>query len=416
MEFSTYDLYAMQLIRYFIVQHGYQIVRVQQHKDDIWLMNAKQELYPVLRISSKSNAGTLSDSEYIRNVHRIILNLIHREGPIMIINTNPEATDVHNAMMSQIKVSIDGVSDLQLKKTFPGIDHIIHNVENAQQELVDLSREIEEAQLHHQKESVARAKKAAMPKATYVWMGIAILVYVATYIMTMLTQSAVMGVLTTGAYYKMNVVAAHEYYRLFTAGFVHGNVFQLMIHLYIFYCIGKISERMYTKKQYSLILLSSMLIGNVFVLIGEGNVLSIGMSAGMIGLICAYLVTLAENGSWRLPMVRVSMIKLIWYGLLLLLVSGVPLIGVLGGAITGLFLGILFHGGKRYQELRKHVKVAGGVLLLSLAYLSAMVSQVQPIQKDIDQQYIAVFRNTPLDAYATYVKSCFEVQYGKEQL
>lgn len=414
MEFSTYDLYAMQLLRYFIVQHGYQIVRVQQHKDDIWLMNPKQEQYPVLRISSKSNAGTLSDTEYIRNVHRIILNLIHREGPIMIINTNPEASQVSNPILNQIKVTKEGVSDTQIMRIFPGIDRIIHDVQDEQSEFVEISKEIEEVQMHQQKATMAKAKKAALPRATFVLMGIAVLMFLATYVMTLLTQSAVLGVLSTGGYYKMNLVAAYEYYRIFIAGFVHGDVFQLLIHLFVLYSIGKVCERMYTKKQYILIFLVSMVMGNIFVYIGAGNVLSFGMSAGIIGLLMAYLVTLAENGSWRLPMVRVSMMKIIWYGILMLLVSGVPLIGILGGAISGLFMGILCSGGKRHQELKKNVKIAGGILMACVLYLCTMANHVQPLQKTVDERYVDVFRHTPLNAYADYLQSCYERQYGKE--
>ena len=36
MQISEYDLFAYQLLHYLVVQQHYRIVRVQQHKDDLW--------------------------------------------------------------------------------------------------------------------------------------------------------------------------------------------------------------------------------------------------------------------------------------------------------------------------------------------------------------------------------------------
>lgn len=415
MDIATYDLYAMQLLRYLIVTFDYQIVRVQQHKDDIWVMNPRQENYPVLRISSKENACTLSDTDYIRNVHRIILNLIHREGPIMILNTNPKCSLIDNALMTQIRITRDEISDLSILSTFPGIDHVIHDVEDVSTEFANISKEIEEAHMKQQKATLERAKKAARPKATMVLMAISILWFVATFACTLMAKSAVIGVIASGGYYKMNVVAAHEVYRLLTAGFVHGDIFHLMIHLFVFFNVGKLCERMYPRKYYLLIFLASILAGNVFVYIAAENTISYGMSAGIIGLITAYIVCLVNNGAWRLPPVRLSMIKIIWYGFLLLLISGVPFLGVIGGMLCGLFLGVLCVPGRRYAEIKKNVKIAGTALVMMLGFMMTQVSSIQPIHRDVDEALIDFYVHTPLDAYAGYLSSSFQPYYEKEE-
>lgn len=416
MDIEIYDLYAIQLLRYLIITFDYQIVRVQQHKDDIWVMNPKQENYPVLRISSKENACTLSDTEYIRNVHRIILNLIHREGPIMILNTNPNCSLISNALLTQIRITKDEISDLSILTTFPGIDHVIHDVEDISTEFANLTKEIEEAHLKQQKATIDRAKKAARPKATMGLMGICIVWFAATFACTLLSKSAVIGVIASGGYYKMNVSAAHEFHRLFTAGFVHGDIFHLLIHLFVLFSVGKLCERMYPRKYYVLIFLASILIGNVFVYIGAGNTLSYGMSAGIIGLITAYIVCLVNNGAWRLPPVKLSLIKILWYGFLLLMISGVPMIGVLGGAFCGLFLGILFVPGRRYTELKKNIRIAGTAMLAALAFMMTQVSSIQPIHKEVDEALIDFYVHTPLDVYADYLSSSFQPYYEQEEL
>ena len=50
MQISEYDLFAYQLLHYLVVQQHYRIVRVQQHKEDLWLMNENHKVYPVIRI------------------------------------------------------------------------------------------------------------------------------------------------------------------------------------------------------------------------------------------------------------------------------------------------------------------------------------------------------------------------------
>lgn len=414
MDIAIYDLYAMQLLRYLIVTYDYQIVRVQQHKDDIWVMNPRQENYPVLRISSKENACTLSDTEYIRNVHRIILNLIHREGPIMILNTNPKCSLIDNALMTQIRITKDELSDLSVLTIFPGIDHVIHDVEDVSTEFANISKEIEEAHMKQQKATLEKARKAARPKSTMVLMGISVVWFAVSFVCTLLAESAVIGVIASGGYYKMNVLAAHEVYRLLSAGFVHGDIFHLVIHLYVLFHVGKLCERMYPRKYYVLIFLGSILAGNVFVYIAAGNTISYGMSAGIIGLIIAYIVSLVNNGAWRLPPVRLSMFKIIWYGFLLLLISGVPLIGILGGMLCGLFLGILFVPGRRNMELKKNIKIAGTAMIAVLGFMMSQVSTIQPIHKEVDEALIDFYAHTPLDAYAEYLSSSFQPYEAKE--
>ena len=115
MDITIYDLYTMQLLHYLITQYDYTVVKVQQHNEDIWLMNARSQDYPVLRICNKENACTLSDTDYIRNVHRLILNLIHREGPVMILNVHPDSAPIENPLLTQIRITKDQVSNPSLK-------------------------------------------------------------------------------------------------------------------------------------------------------------------------------------------------------------------------------------------------------------------------------------------------------------
>ena len=83
MNYSTNDIYVIQLVNYLVSQADYQIVTVQQQKNDIWMVNAKHDTYPVIRLCSDP-AGIMYDKDYIRQIHRAILDLIQREGTLLI--------------------------------------------------------------------------------------------------------------------------------------------------------------------------------------------------------------------------------------------------------------------------------------------------------------------------------------------
>ena len=59
MEIKQQEVYVMQLVRYFIEQQDYQMVIVQNRKNDIWLANVDQPQYPIIRLCAESEGQHL---------------------------------------------------------------------------------------------------------------------------------------------------------------------------------------------------------------------------------------------------------------------------------------------------------------------------------------------------------------------
>lgn len=414
MELTQYDIFAYQILHYLVVKQNYQIVRVQQHQDDLWLMNAKQERFPVIRISSKSNAGTLSDTEYIRNVHRLILNLIHREGPIMIFNTNPDSTPIENEIMTQIRITPDEISNQEITKTFKDIDHILHDVDDYQAEFATLSKEVEEIQLHRQNELFKKTKAQKIPKITIGFMifsGIYSLLVVG---FTLLLRNTAVAAVVSGAFYKMNIVAAHEYWRLISAGFLHIEPLSLLVNLYGLYSIGKYSEQIFTKLQFVVIFLVSMIVGNIFLLIGGTNVIAGGLSGSILGLFGAYMSILISHRTIHHPLVKLSLFNIGWSVFLVMLFSNISILGLMGSLVSGILLGLMFDTNSRWAQMKIHIKIAGSIALLSLGYMGFMVKRVDPLEYDLDTNIIDVYRHTSMNWYADYLQRSYQTQYRME--
>lgn len=414
MEFTKYDMFAYQLLDYLVTKHNYQIIRVQQHKDDIWLMNAEQELYPVIRISSKPNETTLNDTDYIRNVHRVILNLIHREGPIIILNTNPESTPVENITMTQIRITPEEISNEKILSTFHDLKNVIHDSNDVENEIASLTREIEEVELVRQKKILASVKAKSQPRVTYVVMAISMLLSLVALGLTMWIGDHYSALTACGAYYKMNIVAAHEYWRLLTAGFLHQGLIVLLVNMAVLLYIGKCCEHVFSRGRYAMILLSSMVVGNVFLFISESNALAMGIGTGIAGVVGAYVVQIVADRAIRHPLVLMSLSKIVVSVLILLMLPGLSLYAYLGGFISGVLLGILFSKKGEWKMLRVNTAIASIMLAAAMIILVLFSRTVEPVDREFDASIVSIYRHTPLNSYADYLQRCYNKQYRLE--
>lgn len=414
MELNQYDLYAYQLLHYLVIRQHYQVVRVEQFKDDFWLMNASSDKYPVIRISSRSNAGTRSDTDYVRNVHRMILNLIHREGRMMILNTNPDSKPIDNEVLKQVRMLPYGEVNEELLQTFDGLEHVIHQVADPEKEFIQLSKEVEEIQLKRRKELLEKVSKKRIPRVTIGIIVFCICYAIAAYLLLFLIQDVNIASIAAGAYYKMNVVAAHEYFRLLTAGFLHMDPISLCVHLYALYLVGKYTEQLFTRKEYLLILFLSILTGNLCMLIGSPNGIGMGIGGGIYGLLGAYLTLLIKNGSIHHPLIKISLLPVVVAALFTMVLPGISIEGHIGGLFTGVLLAMALDKNGRHQELRPHARIALAMLGVALVVFAANVKRVEPLAQDVDNKVIEVYHHTPMQGYGDYLKGCYQAQYEKE--
>lgn len=415
MQPSKQEIYAYQLLYYLVTKHQYQIVTIKQQKEDIWLMNAQHSLYPVVRLSSSSNADTLTDTDYLRNAHRAILDLIHRESKLFILNTNEDSTPIENEILKQVCINPNRISDTTLGEVYPEIEMICSDVEDANKEYVRLTRALEEKQMQmvkSQRKAMHSIKK--VPPITLVIGIICVLYCIVVNVVAFNLENANVAAILSGAYYKLNVVGLHEYWRFFTAGFMHFDVLHLAINMIAFVNLGTAMERVFKKWQYISILLASILVGNIFAFICEGNILALGISGGLFGLLGAYIVCLFENGSIRHPLVRANVMKMVMINIFVSLMPGISGFAHLGGFLCGAFMSVILLQSKRWEHLKIHVAASFAILLGILGWCTTQVSVVAPLHPEVDAQIISITRDIGFDWYADRLEAGYQSYYIKE--
>lgn len=406
------DVYAYQLLHYFITRKQYQMVRIQNQKKDFWLMNANHSKYPVICISVEGYNESNIEEDYLRNVQRAILDIINREGKLLILNTNSLSTSFEKEYLQQIHVD-SGTVHQTISSEFNDIHTVIHDVEDGQIECANLMRSLEEYEAQTKRRGMTKVK-VRIPRLTAAISIICFVYFLLVQGAMLYFQDMATGIIASGGYYKMSVVAMNENWRIFTSGLLHYDVFHLFVNIYGLFSIGLLCEKLYKPTHYILIFLLSLWVGNLFAFIADSNIVSVGMSGGIFGLSAAFAVVLLENGSIRLPMVKSSLFRLLFLDFLIAMMPNTSLIANIGAVVTGGFLGVMFIQSKRWKSLTLNTTISFIVLLGCLGFFAAKVQRVEPIDKEMDNSLIQGFEKAGWTDYAKRLKANFELIYERE--
>lgn len=168
-------------------------------------------------------------------------------------------------------------------------------------------------------------------------------------------------------------VAHGEYYRLFTAMFMHYGILHLATNMWALYILGRPLEAMFGPVRFLAIYLVCGLGGNVAVYLFAPHAPSAGASTAIFGLFAVFFFVLRKLNRSVAPLIPVLVINLV-------ITFGVPSISI-AGHIGGLITGALVGAGMAYapQARRSQVQTAvllGALLLLGLAtvYQTAQIN------------------------------------------
>lgn len=141
------------------------------------------------------------------------------------------------------------------------------------------------------------------------------------------------------------LVAEGEWWRLFTASFIHIGFFHIMFNMYFFYSLGPVFERLFGSMNFLIIYLIAGIFGNLlFFAFGSPYTVSAGASTslyGMLGLAIGLMVTYRDDEiirSFGASFISVVVINVIYS----LLAPGVGIYGHLGGFVAGFLLAGIF--------------------------------------------------------------------------
>jgi membrane associated rhomboid family serine protease len=195
----------------------------------------------------------------------------------------------------------------------------------------------------------------ADPTATYVLIGINVLLYLGTWMSGGDTSSVYIDLGTLGAATFQGDpigVANGEYWRLVTGAFLHdpSNPLHLLFNMYILYWLGTMLEPVLGHVRFTALYFASLLAGSFGALIAEPNRLTVGASGAVFGLMAAAFVFQRSRGidPWRSGLGPVILFNLalpfLFPGLNISI--GAHIGGLIGGAIAALAI-------ERLSALRK---------------------------------------------------------------
>ncbi|MDF9824087.1 rhomboid protease GluP [Breznakia sp. PF5-3] len=407
MELQDKDVTLYQIMDCLVENYEYNIIRFSGQKKDLWLTNKDHKQYPIIRLNAVASSSMMFETEYLEKVKTFLNRFIESDRNVLIINTNKESAEFAENEFTQVLLN-ENTEDINLIETFPALKSAIHKVENKQEEIKRINKNLQ----NHQNKRLYEQQKEAnkVPKFT----GILIAVFIAIFFLTFGVSNYLGGwgsdnvwndtLIICGAYYKTFIVAANEYWRLFTAGLLHMNISHLLMNMIALYTLGKVIEKVFTKAQYLIILIVSVIVGNIVTFVVMDNLMSVGVSGGLYGLMAAVIVIAFENRTIKIPQVRNSILRIVSINLLISLLPGISMTAHLGGFLAGAVLGFIFIKSDRWKAYKPHVTICFVIFLGCLGYLGYNNNSVEPLFPKTDYQVIKHLHNLGLDGYADYIE------------
>jgi rhomboid protease GluP len=223
--------------------------------------------------------------------------------------------------------------------------------------------------------------KKKIPYVTLVTGVLCVLVYILQWISGFADSAN--GMILFGGYYKPFIMAG-EYGRLLSVAFVHANIWHLLINMMSLYAFGRELETGISHMKYLLILFGSVLGSSLFIFATQGNILAVGISGGLYGLMVTYCILIYRAGYLKNPAVRNAVLATMGINLLINFMPNVSWTAHLGGAVCGFFLTeILLPDPRQNKQMQQRYLAAGIVLSLCLGVFSVQNASIPE-----DQMYL----------------------------
>ena len=133
----------MQIAAFLIKNHSYQFVSVQQTEHEIWLVNPKNDEYPVIRLTSNESGALYFDKNRVLQVHSAISQVFKRESRLLQLCINDEnSIDEDDEILISV-VRREQIYGFDVNSVFPGIQKALTPFDNPQIEYALILKELE---------------------------------------------------------------------------------------------------------------------------------------------------------------------------------------------------------------------------------------------------------------------------------
>lgn len=383
-ELTKNDEIVMKLLHYFITEHSYNPVILHGAKNEIWLENNDSD-YKIIRIVSN----------YIHNDEQLKYDLFRTKQIMKRIkkkmfsfNMNTLSIfvnlgdNVHLDSVNIDKISIAQVNELNDLKKYEFITEFFPNileVENYKEEGMDLFIKLTD---EINKKSQTETKKAEevfskkRPVITYSLIIINILLYIILAISSGSFVELDANLLARyGALINFNEMGRNylESYRLVTSIFLHSGLLHIIFNMYSLYVIGPQIESFFGKTKYLIIYILSAVIGNLLsILFLPDNVVSVGASGAIFGLLGSLLYFGYHYRIYLSGVIKSQIIPLIALNLLIgSMSSGINNIAHIGGLIGGVLISMAV--GVKYKSQKSDI-ING--IIMSLIFIGFLIYMI----------------------------------------
>lgn len=400
------DQSLWKLVNYFVSNHGYTLVQVQGIKDEIWLTNPNHTIYPIIRLSPTTVNATFFEKDRIKLIYNTIAKLHQVEKKLLDIHTKVAEEEEFDEDFIQVSMNEKTSIPELISQTFSDIK-VAFSMQPAQKPSTQLN-----------KRTSSRVKKKpfyqTIPPVTLAFLTITIAVFVVLTLLSRQFEDPIAVSILLGSYYKVFISANFEFWRFLTAGFVHIDFFHLFVNSIALINLGMITERIFGSVKFSIILIISIIMGSWFVYVGQGNMVVVGSSGGLYGLMGALLVYTFESGAIRQPAIRSQFIRILLINAMISFLPGISILGHLGGFVAGIMLAIFFSITPKWKAIRMHSKIAFGLLMFVMGVLTGMDNNVRPYYLITDNRVIDYAKELNLDWYANRLESSLVSFYGEQ--
>jgi membrane associated rhomboid family serine protease len=183
----------------------------------------------------------------------------------------------------------------------------------------------------------------AQPTVTYVLIGICVLLFLPTMngdiSRTVFDDLATVGFGVSSDRQPIGV-GMEQYWRLITGGFLHDGLIHIAFNMYILYWLGTMLEPVLGHVRFAALYFASLLAGSFGAILADPNVLTVGASGAVFGLMAAAFVFQRARGidPWRSglgPVILLNLALPFIFTNLNISIGG-HIGGLVGGAIAAL--------------------------------------------------------------------------------
>jgi membrane associated rhomboid family serine protease len=207
------------------------------------------------------------------------------------------------------------------------------------------------------------------PIVTYVLIGICVLMYLGSG--ASLGSGGSTRVFTDFALYGP-AVAAGDYWRLITAGFLHSGILHIGFNMYILYWLGTMLEPALGHARFLALYLASLLAGSFGALVVSPNAVTVGASGAVFGLMGAAFVMQRARG---IDPMQSGLGPVILFNLVLsFVIANISVGGHIGGLIGGIVITLAFARFGRGRVAYSRLDALGAAGLVVVAVGSVLIA------------------------------------------